>query len=163
MKAREVLTKFSKIGTLGLPIGMILLTIAAYGLARGTDVTLPFDKTVVNVSTAIEIGILVLCLGMATGFFIVKPSAPMWVMIGLTSCTLLIPAILLGIGEKIIAGMLASVFGYATLFWCFIWLRTEKMDLETVKRLVYLTTLAIAVGAGFAFGFDFGLKLFFAA
>jgi hypothetical protein len=161
MRLREGLTRFSRIGILGLPVGILLLTIAAYGFARGTDVTFPFDETVVSVLTATEIGILVLFVGLATSFFIVKPSSPIWVMTGLTSCTLIIPAIFLGMGEKIVGGMLANVFGYATLFWCFIWLRTEKLDIGTTKRLINWTALAIAFGFGFTFGFDFGLKLFF--
>lgn len=163
MRLGEGLKRLARIGILGLPIGMLLLAIAGYGFAKGTDVTLPFDSTVVNVVTATEIGILFLSIGIATSFFILRTSAPIRIILVLASCALIIPAIFLGMGEKIVGGVLANVFGYATLFWIFVWLTTEQLDIGTIKRLIIITTFAIAFGSGFAFGVDFGLKLFYPA
>ncbi|MDH5266338.1 MAG: hypothetical protein OEW62_01515 [Candidatus Bathyarchaeota archaeon] len=172
MGAREKI--FTLLGTLALPIGVILLALGVYGLAGGTalahftfSIHIPYVLEAVlsdqEAALAFSVtGILILFCGIAVAHIVIKPSVLIWFLGVLASCSLVVPAVFFGMGNYLTGGILANVFGYPALAMTFIWLTTEAEEItfESMKHTILLTLLLIGIIVCLLVGLDFGLDLF---
>lgn len=116
-------------GGLSLFLGIILSALGFYGLATEKGIlfevgrgTISFDPTLAGVLSVL-IGILLTVEGIMVLRVNFKISRLAIISLILGFCSLNVPAIFLGIGYSLVAGVFAIIFGYLWLITVLVWLQ----------------------------------------
>jgi hypothetical protein len=121
-----LLKTLMRFGIVAIPFGIVLIAAGAYGLAGRTGITFTINERVVSAQEGSQIfsivGIILLFGGIVTVYIGFKLSWLTSISIVLGSCSLIVPAIFLGMGYYLVSGIIMIVFGYAFLATIFIWL-----------------------------------------
>ncbi|MDI6846733.1 MAG: hypothetical protein QMD23_01155 [Candidatus Bathyarchaeia archaeon] len=115
--------------SLSIVLGTLISALGFYGLASGKGITFAVTDGTINIDPALAgmlislAGILLTFEGVALVKVSLETSQLIIFSIVLGYCTLNIPAILLGVGHSLLAGILAIIFGYFWLITVFAWLQ----------------------------------------
>ncbi len=121
----EILVQF--VGTVTILLGVVISAIGLYGLASGTGITfavsgvISFSASLGSVITSF-VGLLLLLEGIAIVYTSLKLPRLIIFSVILGFLSLNIPAVLIGAGYSLAAGIAAIVFGYCWLVTIFVWL-----------------------------------------
>lgn len=115
-------------GIVAVLLGIVFTLAGAYGLAGGTGTAFTINERVVTAQEQSIVGVIVLLGGIALTYFGLKFSRQAILSIVLGLCSLIIPAILLGIGINLVAGVV-FVFSYSFVAMVFLWFaRARKVS-----------------------------------
>jgi hypothetical protein len=116
------------VGTLTIFFGMVISAMGLYGFVSGGGITFAVSGGVISLPTFLAsvltslAGILLLVEGIALIYVSFKPPRLIILSVVFGFFALNIPAILIGMGYSLAAGIAAIVFGYCWLVTVFVWL-----------------------------------------
>jgi hypothetical protein len=115
------------VGTATILLGIVISAIGLYGLSSGIGVTLAVGR-MISLAASLGgiitsfVGLLLLLEGIALVYVSLKLPRLVILSVILGFLSLNIPAILIGVGYSLAAGIAGIVFGYCWLVTIFVWL-----------------------------------------
>ena len=121
-------------GLLGIVFGTVLSTVGVYICAGGVFSLIFTVDVLGNIWTAmieqgvsalvsLIIGIAVLAVGITLSYFACGRQQLNTTIGILGPCALIIPSMILGLGQSLIAGILGIILGWSWVYAVFVWLR----------------------------------------
>lgn len=152
-------------GIVAIPFGTVFVAAGAYGLAGGTGIRFTINERIVSPQEGGQIfsivGIIMLLGGIILAHISFKFSRVTILSLVLGTCSLIIPAPLLGMGYSLVASIVALVFGCSFLAMMSYWLSkfasaplttTEKIKIALFEgSIVFLTVYGLFSPAIFSF------------
>jgi hypothetical protein len=114
------------VGFLGIVFGTFFSTVGVYICAGGAfslNIWIAVIEQGVSALVFLIIGLAVLAVGIILSYFACGRQQLNTAVGILGSCALIIPSMILGLGQSLIAGIVALVLGWATVYATFIWLK----------------------------------------